>query len=296
MEKGKEDKASEVSSHHHDAKRQKLDKEKSRHLSDFHRALDMMGMDTINFQLIIERKGEATPLVLCQMSILCPLPRNISKFSVALCRSVNDISQKVEDSKTTFDSQLGDISQEKFIDEDTEFSNVAGTNADDQEDSIAGDEFDGQAGASHQGSSDAAEEERLKMQLLVSKFSKDQLSRYEMYRRSTFPKAAIRKIVQQSAGCAVSPNVIIAISGIAKVFTGEIMEEVFLWTSSIKEAKVNLSRIYTSYSALDIRDRMKDGKDAVKPKHIREALRRLTAKGGLSSTIITKRKAYYSLW
>ncbi|XP_028050554.1 transcription initiation factor TFIID subunit 11 isoform X2 [Monomorium pharaonis] len=69
------------------------------------------------------------------------------------------------------------------------------------------------------------EEEREKMQVLVSNFTEDQLDRYEMYRRSAFPKAAIKRIMQTITGCSVSQNVVIAMSGIAKVFVGEIVEE-----------------------------------------------------------------------
>ncbi|KRY67924.1 5'-3' exoribonuclease 1, partial [Trichinella pseudospiralis] len=98
--------------------------------------------------------------------------------------------------------------------------------------------------------------DRLKMQLLVSNFSKEQLSRYEMYRRSVFPKPFIRKIIQQTTGYAASANVVIAMAGIAKVFVGELIEE-----------------------ALDVRDLWKDGKEPLKPRHIREAFRRLNAKG-----------------
>lgn len=51
---------------------------------------------------------------------------------------------------------------------------------------------------------------------------------------------------------------------------------------------------YINILALDIRDKSKqDKQDALKPNHIREALRRLTASGGLSMTMGTKRKAYY---
>ncbi|XP_059153337.1 transcription initiation factor TFIID subunit 11-like [Physella acuta] len=68
------------------------------------------------------------------------------------------------------------------------------------------------------------EEERMKMQVLVFNFSEEQLNRYEMYRRATFPKAAIKRLMQNITGTSVSQNVVIAMSGISKVFVGEFIE------------------------------------------------------------------------
>ncbi|KAG6443250.1 transcription initiation factor TFIID subunit 11 [Manduca sexta] len=111
------------------------------------------------------------------------------------------------------------------------------------------------------------EEEREKMQVLVSNFTEEQLNRYEMYRRAAFPKAAVKRLMQTITGCSVGQNVVIAMSGIAKVFVGEVVEE-----------------------ALEVLEKSGEA-GPLQPKHLREALRRLRVRGTIPS-----RKAHRGLF
>ena len=67
---------------------------------------------------------------------------------------------------------------------------------------------------------EVGEEEAQKMRTLVAAMSKEQLNRYEVFRRSAFPKSTIKHLIQAVAGTPVSQNVVIAMSGMAKVFVG----------------------------------------------------------------------------
>lgn len=99
-------------------------------------------------------------------------------------------------------------------------------------------------------------DDRQRMLRLVDAFSDEQVNRYEMYRRSCFPRNQIKRLMTQTANCSMNSQVCIAMAGVAKVFVGEIVEEAL---------------------------RVAEGKNhegALLPTHIREAVRRLGAVDG----------------
>ncbi|VDO51519.1 unnamed protein product [Brugia timori] len=98
---------------------------------------------------------------------------------------------------------------------------------------------------------------------MVANFSSEQLARYECFRRSSFPKSAIRKLIHQATGVTPGHNVIIAVAGLAKVFAGELVEE------------------DGNILALDIRERMGEEGEPLKPHHIQIAYDQLREKGKL---------------
>ena len=103
------------------------------------------------------------------------------------------------------------------------------------------------------------QEANIKLQVLVSNFSDEQLDRYEMYRRSAFSKVSIKRLMHTTTGTVPSSNVVIAMAGIAKVFVGEIVEE-----------------------ALAVQRREKNNPEVkptpLEPKHLREAYRRINSR------------------
>lgn len=91
--------------------------------------------------------------------------------------------------------------------------------------------------------------QQIQSESIWSQMTEEQLNRYEMFRRSTFPKASIKRLMQTITGASVSQNVVIAMSGIAKVFVGELVEEA-----------INIQARYGESGPIE-------------PKHLREAYR-----------------------
>ena len=96
--------------------------------------------------------------------------------------------------------------------------------------------------------------------LLVSALSDKQLDQYEIFRRSTLPRASVKRLMQSISGTTIPPNAVIAMAGITKVYVGEIVE-----------------------MACQARDRLNET-GPLQPKHIREAIRLMRMKGNVPST------------
>ncbi|ORD94592.1 TAF11 [Enterospora canceri] len=63
------------------------------------------------------------------------------------------------------------------------------------------------------------------IQKQVAVMSQNDQQRYETFRRSNFVKGAVKKYINQIIGQAVNPNIVIGVSGLAKVFVGELVME-----------------------------------------------------------------------
>ena len=96
--------------------------------------------------------------------------------------------------------------------------------------------------------------------LLVSALSDKQLDQYEIFRRSTLPRASVKRLMQSISSTTVPPNAVIAMAGITKVYVGEIVE-----------------------MACQAREKLNET-GPLQPKHIREAVRLLRMKGSVPST------------
>lgn len=94
-----------------------------------------------------------------------------------------------------------------------------------------------------------------KLIAIMAQFTTEQTSRFECYRRSNFQKSNMRRLLQSVAGCSISMPMTIVMSGIAKMFVGEVIETARTVMTERKES------------------------GPTRPCHIREAYRRLKLKG-----------------
>lgn len=107
-------------------------------------------------------------------------------------------------------------------------------------------------------SSTADPHKKAKMQSILSQFTEEQMSRYESFRRSGFQKSNMKRLLASITGSAkISVPMTIVVSGIAKMFIGELVETARIVMAERKES------------------------GPIRPCHIREAYRRLKLEGKL---------------
>ncbi|XP_020208917.1 transcription initiation factor TFIID subunit 11 [Cajanus cajan] len=95
-----------------------------------------------------------------------------------------------------------------------------------------------------------------KMQAILSQFTEDQMSRYESFRRAGFQKANMKRLLASITGTQkISVPMTIVVSGIAKLFVGEVVES----------------------ARIVMKERKESG--PIRPCHLREAYRRLKLEG-----------------
>uniref|UniRef100_A0A915DDQ1 Transcription initiation factor TFIID subunit 11 n=1 Tax=Ditylenchus dipsaci TaxID=166011 RepID=A0A915DDQ1_9BILA len=95
---------------------------------------------------------------------------------------------------------------------------------------------------------------RLRTQLLLSNFNQEQLDRYEAMRRASFPKSVVRRLIHQFTDATVNQNVVIAIAGMAKVFTGELIEEALdiqQKEATEEDSSITPRHLFLAYDRLD---------------------------------------------
>ncbi|CAI9761234.1 unnamed protein product [Fraxinus pennsylvanica] len=94
------------------------------------------------------------------------------------------------------------------------------------------------------------------MQTILSQFTEKQMSRYESFRRSGFQKSNMKRLLTSITGSAkISMPMTIVVSGIAKMFVGELVETARIVMAERKES------------------------GPIRPCHMREAYRRLKLEG-----------------
>ncbi|CEF68482.1 Transcription initiation factor TFIID subunit 11 [Strongyloides ratti] len=187
-----------------------------------------------------------------------------------------DILEELDDAGDSFRSTFlqttfeGLIDDQKFTGNNKEEkpSNLNDSNEDSKFDTTVASEMDLDENIKDNDTTDDEEAEikrndedeiiHLKTQLLVGNLDKDQLDRYEAYKRSCFPRSVIKRLIQEATKCTVNVNVVITIAGMAKVFVSELVEE-----------------------ALDIQEALGDTGEPLLPKHLELAYQTLQEQGKL---------------
>lgn len=84
-----------------------------------------------------------------------------------------------------------------------------------------------------------------------------ELDRYEAYRRGNFTRSVMKKLLQQVLQTTLSLNVVITMSGIAKLFVGELIETARMIAHERGHTGALLpEHVHEAYQLLDSRGRV----------------------------------------
>lgn len=144
---------------------------------------------------------------------------------------------------------------------------AAGSDAepDEDEEDVAVDEDLLGAGDKEEAIRERIAQSQEQMKFLLDMFSEDQLRRYETFRRVGFPRQAIKKLMVRVLDQQVNQNSVIVVSGIAKVYVGELVEEARKVMDDVGET------------------------GPIQPSHLLEAQRRMKAAGLTTASLLYRR-------
>lgn len=118
------------------------------------------------------------------------------------------------------DDQRSSITDNKKV----QIDNAAVAEEDEYESEDEDDEI-GVAVAGLNSEDQAAEFEREKTRLLLSNFDEEQMNRYEAFRRANVNRSSVKKFASAILNQTITHNVAVTLSGMSKVFVGEIVEK-----------------------------------------------------------------------
>lgn len=111
-----------------------------------------------------------------------------------------------------------------------------------------------------------AEEQRERQRKIMSKFTPTQERRFESYKRTSFSRSNIRRIMSGIAGVPISQPMSVIMGGITKIFVGELIEHAR-----------QVQQLYYHETG------------PLQPKHLREAYRIMKNKGLVPSSVHKRR-------
>lgn len=110
------------------------------------------------------------------------------------------------------------------------------------------------------------EMEAEKLRLLLANFDEEQMNRYEVFRRANINRPGVKKLANAVLNQSITANVAVVLSGISKVFIGEIIEKA-------KDIQLRMNQRYEG-------DDTYERGSPLLPEHVREAWRMYKLESG----------------